>query len=131
MTKRSVVRRVVFYEAAGLVAVILLLWLDEILDIPHYLMGAERTPINVAECALESGFVLVFGLTVLFATRQLLARIGYLEGTLSICGYCKKIRTPDGWVQFETYIDAHSEARFSHTICPECLEEHRAELFDE
>ena len=131
MTKRSVVRRVVFYEAAGLVAVILLLWLDEILDIPHYLMGAARTPINVAECALESGFVLAFGLAVLLATRQLLARIGYLEGTLSICGYCKKIRTPDGWVQFETYVDAHSEARFSHTICPECLEEHRAELFAE
>jgi hypothetical protein len=119
------------YETIGFVALSLLPWLDEILDVPHYLMGAPRTPINIVECVLESGFVLVLGLAVLLATRELLARIGYLEGILSICGYCKKIRTPDGWVQFETYVDAHSEARFSHTICPACLEEHRAELFDE
>ena len=131
MTKRHLVRRVILYEAIGFVALSLLPWLDEVLDAPHYLMGAARTPINIAECVLESGFVVILGLAVLFATRELLARIDYLEGTLSICGYCKKIRTPDGWIQFETYVDSHSEARFSHTICPECLEEHRAELFDE
>lgn len=79
----------------------------------------------------ESGFVLVLGLAVLFATRQLLAKIGCLERTLSICGYCEKVRTPDLWVQFETYVDTHSEARFSHTICPECLDEHQAGLLDE
>ena len=112
-----VVRRVIFYEAAGFAAVSLLLWLDEILDVPHYLMGAPRTPVNIAECVLESGFVLVFGLAVLFATRQLPARIGYLEGTLPICSYCKKIRTPDRWVQFETYVDAHSEARLHERRC--------------
>lgn len=113
----------IFYDAVGFVAVSLLLWLDEILEAPHYLMGVSRTPIDIAEYMLESGFVLILGLLVLFATRQLLAKIGYLEGTLPMCAHCKKSRTPDQWVQFEAHVAAHSEARLSHTICPECLEE--------
>ncbi len=50
-----------------------------------------------------------------------LARIKRLEGIISICMYCKKIRTEeDAWEQLEKYITAHSDARFSHGICPDC-----------
>jgi PAS domain S-box-containing protein len=50
-----------------------------------------------------------------------LARIKRLEGLLSICMYCKKIRTEhDAWEQMEKYITAHSDAHFSHGICPDC-----------
>ncbi|WP_310600750.1 PAS domain-containing protein [Desulfobulbus sp.] len=50
-----------------------------------------------------------------------LARIKRLEGLISICMYCKKIRTEqDAWEQLEKYITAHSDARFSHGICPDC-----------
>jgi phosphoserine phosphatase RsbU/P len=45
-----------------------------------------------------------------------------LEGVLPICSYCKKIRDEHGrWDQLETYVTEHSEAWFSHGICPECL----------
>ena len=51
------------------------------------------------------------------ATRE----IKILSGFLPICANCKKIRDDKGyWNQIETYIHAHSEARFSHGICPEC-----------
>lgn len=44
-----------------------------------------------------------------------------LEGLLPICSACKKIRDNDGsWSQIESYIRRHSEAEFSHGICPEC-----------
>ena len=50
-----------------------------------------------------------------------LARIKRLEGIISICMYCKKIRTEeDAWEQLEQYITAHSDAWFSHGLCPEC-----------
>jgi len=56
--------------------------------------------------------------------RQLedaLARVKQLQGLLPICSYCKKIRNDRNyWQQVEGYISEHSEAQFSHGICPEC-----------
>lgn len=44
-----------------------------------------------------------------------------LRGLLPICSYCKKIRNDKGyWEQIETYISQHSEAEFSHSLCPDC-----------
>jgi phosphoserine phosphatase RsbU/P len=55
--------------------------------------------------------------------QDALARVQQLQGLLPICSYCKRIRTDDNyWQQLETYVSHHSDARFSHGICPECLE---------
>jgi len=44
-----------------------------------------------------------------------------LSGLLPICASFKKIRNDKGyWEQMEIYISEHSEADFSHSICPEC-----------
>jgi DNA-binding response OmpR family regulator len=52
-----------------------------------------------------------------------LANVKQLQGLVPICSYCKKIRNDSNyWQQLESYISAHSEAKFSHGICPECLE---------
>lgn len=52
-----------------------------------------------------------------------LARVKQLEGIIPICMYCKKIRDDrDSWHQLERYISEHSEAMFSHGICPECFD---------
>ena len=46
-----------------------------------------------------------------------------LRGILPICASCKKIRDDKGyWNQLESYIRDHSEAEFSHSLCPECIE---------
>jgi DNA-binding response OmpR family regulator len=58
-----------------------------------------------------------------------LSRVKQLSGLLPICSYCKRIRSDqDYWEQLENYIAQHSEARFSHGICPHCYEEVRAQL---
>jgi PAS domain S-box-containing protein len=50
-----------------------------------------------------------------------LSDIKTLSGLVPICSHCKKIRDDTGyWTQVEAYIQAHSQARFSHGICPEC-----------
>jgi DNA-binding response OmpR family regulator len=52
-----------------------------------------------------------------------LSRVKTLQGLLPICSYCKKIRDDRNyWQQVEGYISDHSEAQFSHGICPECYE---------
>jgi phosphoserine phosphatase RsbU/P len=53
--------------------------------------------------------------------QDALKHIKLLQGILPICTYCKKVRNDRNyWQQVESYISAHTEARFSHCICPEC-----------
>lgn len=53
--------------------------------------------------------------------REALANVKTLTGLLPICANCKKIRNDDGyWTMVETYLSAHSDAEFSHGICPDC-----------
>src|SRR5579862_184655 len=55
-------------------------------------------------------------------TLGLIAKIKRLTGLLPICSYCKRIRTDtDYWEQVESYITEHTDAVFSHGICPSCL----------
>lgn len=56
---------------------------------------------------------------------EALATVKTLGGMLPICSYCKKIRDDQGyWSQVEAYIHAHSEAEFTHGICPDCARTH-------
>ncbi|MBI3628756.1 MAG: response regulator transcription factor [Candidatus Rokubacteria bacterium] len=57
--------------------------------------------------------------------EEAMARVRQLDGLLPICAWCKKIRN-DGnyWQQVEHYITEHTDARFSHSICPECRAKH-------
>ena len=58
-----------------------------------------------------------------------LARVRSLEGLLPICMFCKKIRTNENrWQMLELYIEEHSVASFSHTMCDVCAEEQRQNL---
>jgi len=61
--------------------------------------------------------------------QEALAKVKTLSGFLPICASCKKIRDDEGyWEQIEKYISEHSEAVFSHGICPECAEKVYAQL---
>jgi hypothetical protein len=67
--------------------------------------------------------------------EQALLHIKHLEGFLPICSHCKKIRLQDvdpldqkGWVVLETYIQDHSDAVFTHSLCPKCLKEFYPDL---
>ena len=53
------------------------------------------------------------------------ARVKRLEGIIPICMYCKSIRADDEtWQSLEQYITEHSDAFFSHGLCPGCFEKH-------
>jgi hypothetical protein len=55
--------------------------------------------------------------------QSALDEIRSLSGLLPICAWCKKIRDEqDRWITIEKYIAEHSDARFTHGVCPECLE---------
>ena len=54
--------------------------------------------------------------------QDAVADVKVLSGLVPICSNCKKIRDDKGyWTQLEGYIQAHSEAKFSHGVCPDCM----------
>ena len=54
--------------------------------------------------------------------QEALNQVQLLRGLLPICASCKKIRDQsEVWQPLESYIQAHSEAKFSHGVCPDCL----------
>jgi DNA-binding response OmpR family regulator len=61
-----------------------------------------------------------------------LANVRRLSGLLPICSYCKAIRDDsDYWHQVEEYIAVHSEAQFSHGICPKCFDLAEKQMLNE
>jgi hypothetical protein len=63
--------------------------------------------------------------------QDALANIKTLSGLLPICASCKRIRDDKGsWKQIEEYIASHSEADFSHGICPDCAHRLYPDLFE-
>lgn len=69
--------------------------------------------------------------TLASRVEEALAQIKILRGMLPICASCKKIRDDKGyWSQIEMYIQDHSEAEFSHGICPECMKRLYPDFFE-
>lgn len=64
--------------------------------------------------------------------QSTLSELKVLRGILPICSFCKKIRDDAGyWNQVETYIQKHSDADFSHSICPSCVNKHYPHIAEE
>jgi DNA-binding response OmpR family regulator len=60
---------------------------------------------------------------------NLISKVRQLRGLLPICSYCHRIRNDDDyWQQMEQYLSQHSDARFSHGICPDCLAQVEADF---
>ena len=63
--------------------------------------------------------------------REALKKVKQLSGLLPICASCKKIRDDEGyWEAIEMYIERHSEAEFSHSLCDDCVKKLYPDFYD-
>ena len=85
----------------------------------------------------QSSFELIASLSDKLLIRNIqlaeqLMEIRQLRGLLPICMYCKNVRKDDGlWVRVEKYVEAHSDAEFTHGICPDCMKKYYGDYFNE
>jgi len=62
--------------------------------------------------------------------KDAMARVKTLSGLLPMCAWCRKVRDDKGyWKKVEAYIEEHSDASFTHGICPECLKKYDPETY--
>jgi hypothetical protein len=121
LQKKKLAKPVFYVEALGFSLVIIILWLNEICDLPHWLFDAQPTAFNWPESIMETFLVLVLAGFIMLLNFWLLRRIESLEELLPICAQCKRIRKEDGsWQQVDDYISSRTATEFTHTICPSC-----------
>jgi GAF domain-containing protein len=111
-----------------------------LLTADHYALGAvcvlDRQPRKLTEeqsAGLKQLSRLVVNLLELRRTSAALAdalsKAKTLSELLPICSYCKSIRDDQGfWDRDEGYIQDHTDAKFSHGICPDCMTKHFPEI---
>jgi len=126
MAKQAVTRKVVVCEALGFLAVIVLLWVNELFDLPNLLFRTGPTPINWAECILESAAVAFLAFLVLVWSQLFLGRTKPVEGFVPVCRYCGKIRVVGQWMTFEAYTTQYGHEAAAQGVCDRCAERSRS-----
>ena len=105
---------------------------NEVFDLPHILFGDRPTSFEQrkGEIIIELAILTVVMIVEIVLIKSLYQRIRILEGFIPICANCKKIRRENNWDQIEKYISEHSLAKFSHSICPDCMKKLYPELYN-
>jgi hypothetical protein len=96
------------------------LWTSPAGPVPFWLEAVNRI-----------GGLVVIWVAVWVGRRHRIAEreLRILRGLLRICAECKRIfNEDDGWESLERYITEHSEAQFTHGLCPKCFEHYRAQI---
>jgi hypothetical protein len=119
MRRKNKARRILWYECAGFLCIILMSWLDELLSLPQRLLGGESRS-NWREAAMESIVTLCVWFVMFVFTRKIIGRLHYLEGMVKMCAWCRKLDQDGKWVPFEEYIVRDMRTKTSHGMCPEC-----------
>lgn len=102
-------------------SLLIFIWIDDEFLIPRIV--SENFPLSPKTLAgiLDSFWILAAFLLAVYFQFRLKEKLKILEGMLPICAACKKIRDDKNrWVQVEDYINRHTHADFSHSICPDC-----------
>ena len=108
-----------FYKSKGFLNLL-------IFDIPEHEIYIRFT---ILLCFVIVGLIAGNNISLL---QEALHDVKILKGFLPICANCKNIRDDQGyWNQVEKYISYHSEAKFTHGICPKCAEELYPDLYKE
>lgn len=126
MVRSTAIRKTLVCEAVVFGLLIALVWMNELLDLPHSVFGAARTPTNWTECLVESFVIVFLAVLALISSYVLLARIRYLEGFLHVCRHCRKIHVRGKWVPLDSYMmSSYEGAASSGGLCPDCTEKVR------
>ena len=126
---RTFTKSVLLFEGGAFSLTTCFLWANEVLDLPHHLLGAPATPINWRESVAETLVVLALAVGTMWWTYRALQRIRYLEGFQRVCIHCKRIDAEGEWVPIVDYVSNRSVAVFSHGLCPECMDKYYADDF--
>lgn len=120
---------VAFWQLMSFVMLILLVWVNEILDLSA--LWFEINPGNPGfyrGCVLTIGVIIIAIITI---GHTYIQQKRIIKGLLVVCSSCRKIRVDeDVWEHMDKYVHEHSLALISHGLCPHCFDQAKRELDD-
>jgi len=121
MVKNSQLARIVVYQNVGFLAVIILCFLDELLQLPSLIFSGHPFVVLYRRPTLEMLLFLAVWLLVSNSTRRLLKQVRQLEDFLRVCSWCRRIDYKGEWMPLEEFMEQGFDTPTTHGICPECL----------
>lgn len=111
---------VAVWQFAAFAVLLLLIWVNEIFDLPAIVYGEEQRPPSFLSASLLSAFVVLVAIVTVGQTYVKQQRI--LAGFITICAGCHKVRIYQNvWQAIEEYISRYCPVEFSHGFCPDCF----------
>jgi len=118
---------IAFWQFAAFFMLLLLVWVNEILDIPYLIYGEEAAEPNLTRACISSAGVFLAAIITIGHTY--LQQRHLIYGILTICSYCHKVRiSKEDWERLEVYFGSRTLAAFSHGVCPDCFAKAQSEI---
>jgi hypothetical protein len=110
-------------EAVCFGMILLILWGDELLDIPNLFFGMPPSPIQWCDACIESAMVAFIGAVVMLLTWKLaVPAASSAPHVIQVCAVCKKVNLNGRWITLDAFIDAGATGTMAHGICPDCMD---------
>ena len=122
MDKKSRLTRIVIYQNLGFLAIMVLCYLDELLQLPSLIFADHPFDFVYRRSMLEMLLFLAVWLLVSGSTRRLLKRVQHLEAFMRVCAWCRRIDCRGEWMRLEDFMKQGFDTSTTHGICPECLQ---------
>jgi len=118
--------KIVLYQSAGFIAIIVLAWLDECFGLSALIIGNHPFLPVFRVSTLEMLLVLAVWLLVSSSTRRVLEHMRRLEGFMKLCAWCHRVEFKGEWIRLEEFLEKGFDTPTSHGICQICLEREKA-----
>jgi hypothetical protein len=128
MEKKSQFSKVVMYQNLGFLSVILICYLNELLQLPSLIFSDHPFAFVYRRSTLELLLFLAVWLLVSRSTHRLMKRLRQLEDFLRVCAWCRRIDFKGEWMPLEDFMEQGFDTPTTHGICPDCLRERKEAL---
>lgn len=121
MKKSSYLTRIVLIQHIGFLAIIVVCFLNELLQLPTLIFSGDAFAFVFQRSTLDMLLVLAVWFLVSRSTQRAMERIRYLEGFLRVCAWCRQIEYQSEWISLEKFMEKGFDTPTTHGICPACM----------
>jgi hypothetical protein len=122
------VARIVWYQNLGFLGILILSFLDELIEMRSLVFSDHPWAFLLARPTLEILLTLGVWYLVNTSTRRILEHLHYLEQFLRVCAWCRRIHYKEEWMRLEEFMRQGFDTPTTHGICPECFQQQKAAI---
>lgn len=128
MKRSSQIKRIILYQNLGFLGIIVLGFLDDLLQLPSLIFSGHPFSFIFRRSSLEMLLVLAVWFLVSNSTRRIVERVQYLEQFMRVCSWCRRINYQGQWMRLEEFMRQGFDTPTTHGICKDCYDRQQAAI---